>query len=341
MPLSLEYHLAFFLDFPLYNSSFAFTHTEFRDSQLSLRMDHASGPATQLHVRWTSPSWHSRPRQTLKGTSNMRVFDLLSLLNPSIRPEEAKVHLATWNGEDNPIDVYLAGEFDEWQCWQTRRNFERKFVVSLISLPGPDRWLFAGVHNSTTPEWLEDHKLYRYALTEDQSCKEMNGRLVASFHRPGRQSYLNAENWSQKIFLSEVFSESLSIGEFPGFKGVNLTKDELEMIFRQSLQSWRTALSSVAGVYLISDTASGKVYVGSASGEGGIWQRWACYADDGHGGNVELRKLLTEAGAERAKKFRYSILEIADVHASLQDILARESHWKDVLMSRTHGLNAN
>jgi len=271
----------------------------------------------------------------------MRMFDLLAILNPSIRPDEAKLHLATWNGVENPFDVYLAGKFDEWQRWQTRKNFERKFVVSLISLPGTDRWLFAGVHHSTAPEWVEERKEYRYELTEDQSCKEMNGRLVAAFHRPGRQSYLNAENWADELLVSEILAEQLSIGEFPGFKAVNLTKEELELIVRQSLESWRTALSNVAGVYLISDTLSGKLYVGSASGEGGIWQRWSCYAADGHGGNIELRKLLSEQGVERAKKFRYSILEIADLHASYQDILDRESHWKDVLMSRTYGLNAN
>ena len=271
----------------------------------------------------------------------MHIFELMAIMNPRISPVKAKVHLATWNGKDNPIDVYMAGNFDEWQRWQTRKNFERKFVVSLISLPGQDRWLFAGAYHSNGTKWLEDHSLYYYELTEDQNCKEMNGRLVVSFSRPGRQSYLNAENWAEKIALSEILAEQLSIGGFPGFKAVNLTKDELDLIVRQSLESWRTALSNVAGVYLISDTESGRTYVGSASGEGGIWQRWLCYSADGHGGNIELRRLLGEVGLERAKKFRYSILEIADLHASQDDILKRESHWKDILMSRTYGLNAN
>lgn len=269
----------------------------------------------------------------------MRIFDLLAILNPDIRPEETKVHLATWNGIDNPIDLYMAGKFDEWQRWQTRKNFERKFVISLISAPGVDRWLFAGVHKSSVPEWIGEKNEYRYDLAEDQRCKEMNGRLIASFHRPGRQSYLNSEKWIDEILVSEIRAEQLSIGEFPGFKAVNITKEELELIFRQSLESWRTALSNVAGVYLISDTLSGRLYVGSASGQGGIWQRWSGYAADGHGGNVELRRLLAEEGVERARKFRYSILEITDLHASQKDVLERESHWKDILMSREYGMN--
>ena len=39
--------------------------------------------------------------------------------------------------------------------------------------------------------------------------------------------------------------------------------------------------------------------------------------------------------------FRYSILQIADIHNSEADVLARESHWKRVLVSRDHGWNAN
>jgi flavodoxin len=271
----------------------------------------------------------------------MRIFDFLLLLNPEITPQESKVHLATWNGQDNPIDVYFAGQFDEWQRWQARKNFARRFVVSLISLPGANRWLFAGVYVSQGVQWHEEHKCYYYELVEDSKCSEMNGRMVAAFLRSGRQSYLNAEKCSDKITLSEIFAERLSIGEFPGFKAIALTKAELDLIVRQALESWRTALSNAAGVYLISDTKSGQLYVGSAYGEGGIWQRWAAYAVDGHGGNIELRKLLTTEGQERANYFRYSVLEIADVHTSKEDILRRESHWKKVLLSRSHGLNAN
>lgn len=169
----------------------------------------------------------------------------------------------------------------------------------------------------------------------------MNGRMVVTFSRPGRQSYLNAYSWSEKMVLSEVFAERISVSDFPGFKSVHLTKAELDLIVQHKLESCRAALSSVAGVYLISDNTTGRLYVGSAFGNGGIWQRWASYAASGHGGNVELRKLLNEAEPHREKGFRYSILEIADTHASQDDILRREQHWKSVLLSRLHGLNAN
>jgi len=264
-------------------------------------------------------------------------------MNPSIDPKETKVHLATKGSSEHPLDLYRIdiGKFEEWQRWQKHKNFERRCVLSLITMPGQHRWLFAGVYYSSGAQWREEEGYYYYELTEDQSCKEMNGRLVVTFSRPSRQPYLNAENWSNKIVLSEVRAEPLSIDEFLGYKSVNITKEMLELIVQKSPESWRTALSNVLGVYLISDTKSGKLYVGSASGEEGIWQRWSDYADNGHGGNDELKKLIADKGPEYTKNFRYSILEIIDVYASPDEIHRRESHWKDILMSRTHGWNRN
>ena len=271
----------------------------------------------------------------------MRIFDLLALMDSSVTPETTKVHLATWNGEDNPLDVYLSGKFEEWQRWQTNRNFQKPLVIALISLPAQNKWLFGGAYSSSGHEWLDNYKCYYYQLTELPACAEMNGRLIVHFERPGRQSYLNAERWNDKIMLSEILPERLRIAEFPGYRAIDISKEELEIITTQSIESWRAALSSVAGVYLVSDTKSGKLYVGSASGEGGIWQRWLTYATTGHGGNVDLIQLLACEGKLRSSQFRFSVLEIADLHESGDSIRFRESHWKRVLLSREHGLNSN
>ncbi len=271
----------------------------------------------------------------------MRLFDLIKIMNPEVTPEKSKIHLAGWTGEDDPLAEYYAGTFNEWQGWQSKKNFNRKYLVSLISLRAADRWLFAGVYHPRGVTKKQGGKYFKYTLDEDESCAEMGGRIVASFSRSFRQSYLIGENWADQFTVSEFRPERLTIGDFPGFKSVSLSKSELDLIVRQSLDSWRTALSNVAGVYLISDTKTGGLYVGSASGEGGIWQRWSEYSATGHGGNVELRKLLGKEMVERSKDLHFAILEIADVHASKEEILGRESHWKDILLTRTHGLNAN
>jgi hypothetical protein len=79
-------------------------------------------------------------------------------------------------------------------------------------------------------------------------------------------------------------------------------------VVRQSLSTWRAALKSVAGVYLVAD---------------------------------ELMALLKQNGDTHAKHFQFSILEICDVKASPNEVWVRESHWKNALLSRKFGYNAN
>lgn len=259
---------------------------------------------------------------------------------PDFEAQQSKIHLATHNGTENPLDVYLSGNFEAWQRNQTRRNFGRKFVISLISLPLPNTWLFAGLHTSGQPTQIEN-KTFEYPLVAVEACQSLNGRLVLQFERNGRQAYLDTETWAANIEVKELRPTRLAIADFPGYKAVHITKEQLDLIVREQLPEWRSALASVAGVYLISDSKTGRHYVGSATGENGIWGRWCEYAKNGHGGNVGIRTIMLELGSDHIRNLRYSILEIADTHASQTEILQRESHWKKVLLTREYGLNEN
>ena len=271
----------------------------------------------------------------------MQLFRLLTSLDDELTPERCKIHLACWNGIDDPLDVYLAGDFDAWQAGQHRKNFERAFVLSLIALPGPDRWLFAGVHDSSGCEWDAGTECFRYNLRRRSRTDELDGRLVVAFKRPGRQSYLVAENWVDALQVAEIRPEKMRVAKFPGYSKAMLTKQRLDIVVRQQVESWKAALSAVSGVYVIADRLNGKLYVGSATAGEGIWSRWCSYSMTGHGGDLELKRLLKAEGAAYADNFQFGVLEIADTHASTEDILARESYWKDLLLSRAHGYNAN
>ncbi len=273
----------------------------------------------------------------------MQLFDIIRLAEPSLEPSACKIHLATGNGVENPLDVFLAGDFDAWQSRQTRRNFERQYVISLIKLSAPGAWLFAGAYRSEGCHETDGSAAYaiRYELAPLESCQALVGRAIVAFARPGRQPYLNAEPWVSSMEVVELRSERLSVCEFPGYSNVVVDKPTLDLIVSQRVPSWRAALSSVAGVYLITDTANGKAYVGSAYGDAGIWGRWSAYAATGHGGNVELRRVLREHGEDRAKGFRYAILEIADTHTDREGVFQRESHWKRMLLTREFGYNGN
>lgn len=122
---------------------------------------------------------------------------------------------------------------------------------------------------------------------------------------------------------------------FPGFDRLVLSHVQLQAMMREHrYASWRTALSSVVGIYLITDTRDGRHYVGKANGAESIRQRWNVYATNGHGGNVELRR-------RDPTSFRFSLLRVFDPSTPTRNIDAAESHFKDALDSRRHGLNRN
>lgn len=257
-------------------------------------------------------------------------------MNPRITPPVSKVHLVEGNAPENPLHLYLSGKFEEWQRWQQRRNFERSYVISLIHLPGTPRWLFVGAYLSGGAEVVGRGQYY-YRLTEDTACSSMNGRLIITLNHNVEQRYLNAEHCANEMLVAEVMESPYSVGQFPGFKAVDISKAELDLLVRQSVESWKIPLSGVAGIYLVSDSQTGSLFVSSATGEGGIWRSWCDCAANGHGGNPELRRLLDNDGLGRANAFRYSLLEVADIRASGDDMLERERHWRKVLMSRDRG----
>jgi hypothetical protein len=278
----------------------------------------------------------------------MLLFELIKIKYPDIKEEDCKIHIAVANTSDtsdnineDPVDLYLSGDFEKWQSGQSKENFKRKYIISLAKLPGENRWLFVGGFISKSCEYNEEEKRYTYDTEEINGLDDLTGKLIVSFKRPSRQSYLDAEKWSGGMKALELMPKKMTVRKFAGYNKVIISKKELELIIDQSIESWKGALSNVSGIYLITDTKTGKLYVGSATGEGGIWSRWSDYSKNGHGGNDKLIKILKDEGAEYSDNFQYSVLEIADTHSSKDDVSKREIYWKNVLCSRDFGYNAN
>ena len=269
------------------------------------------------------------------------MIDLVTFLRAAevaVDTSSLKVHLACWTGKENPLVSFHDGKFGQWQEFQNRKNFECSQVVGLIDL-GNGSWLFAGVYQILGCRERPGRRppiRYRTQLLPRQD--DWIGRIIVQHKRSGRNSY---RKWrpGMDLTLLEIRPEKLAMDDFPGFSEVVLNHRDLKIITDRQVPSWHGALSNIKGVYLVTDTQTGRHYVGKASGKDGIWQRWCEYANNGHGGNVELKKLLKNAGPRRLLQFQYSILEIADTHAKDNDILARESHWIKVLKSRALGLN--
>jgi len=256
----------------------------------------------------------------------------------SVDESNLKVHLACWNGKEDPIDSYYAGVFKEWQEEQTRKNFECNQVLSLIDI-APSEWLFVGVYRiaKAAKRCPNRPHLFIYGTEALGGQDHLIGRIKVA-HKRSRASYV----WHKPpvtLPIIEIMRDKQVVGDFPGYNKVAVSHQELRIIIGQKVASWHGALANIKGVYLIIDKSTGGQYVGKASGGDGIWNRWTTYAKDGHGGNVKLKKLLKAKGEGHKVNFQYSILEIADTHASDADILARESYWMRALGSRVHGLN--
>ena len=252
-----------------------------------------------------------------------------------------KAHFARWNGHSQPLDVW-ARDKEEWQGWQEYRpvkdDFNRQYIFSLVQMyHESDIWLFGGVFRV-----LQRHA-DRYSVELSEQGKGFIGRLKLRSDYRMRATRVKFENHYPIFEIQEILSEPYSGRIFPGFENIDLSFGELETIVQNSRPDWRAALASVKGVYMISDTITGKRYVGSAYGDQGIWSRWCEYAETGHGSNVELRALVSEPTLEYCRKaFRFALLEHRPMATSDTAVINRESFWKSILLTRGNsGLNRN
>ena len=269
----------------------------------------------------------------------MNLKKFLAAAGIEIDENLVKIHFATNQGSD-PLLAFYSGSFKQWQEEQTQKNFSRPYVLGLIQIEDKATWLFAGLYRILGVE-KGSHTAWLYSTELAPGQEALIGRAVVRYAKPFRNSYPAYETCADQLELAELRKERASISRFPGYKNVLLRKQELDVVVSQNLESWQSALSSVSGVYVIVDRSTGKKYIGSAYGAGGIWSRWCEYSSTGHGGNRDLIILLANQPRDHCSQFHFSILEVCDLSFSKDQVIARESHWKNVLCSREHGLNCN
>ncbi|TNE62671.1 MAG: GIY-YIG nuclease family protein [Alphaproteobacteria bacterium] len=253
-----------------------------------------------------------------------------------------KAHCAVRNDYgDQPLDVF-ARDRSEWHGWNAykgqRDDFNRKYIFSLMSFYHEvDTWLFGGVYEV---KGITDGT-YDVALID--VAEEYIGRLKLKFRLPYRNRRPKLENCFDDFVVSEILPEQYTGQEFVGFDSIDISYGQLEAIVKNQKSDWRGALQNVKGVYLITDVSAGKRYVGSAYGDAGVWARWSCYVETGHGYNDELTKLIAEKGMGYARQhFRFSLLEFRPMSFDDRLLIEREGYWKQVLLTRGQwGYNKN
>lgn len=272
--------------------------------------------------------------------------DLLRFTPEELQNDRIKVKFNIWNGYENPIDVYKRDPDEingRWLLWREKRRYFRvgDIAICLVRLDG-DRWLLTGVKRITKD--LDVAGGVNYEAEDVARCKAMaQGRIIVRYHK----YHTGADRWycdvCNDLIVSEVLPASYDGDEFPGYDRVRLSYSQLETVIRRHRSDWVNALESQKAVYLISDRATGKMYVGSATSDNGmLLARWSSYVTNGHGGNVELVELVKDKGFDYVKtNFIYSILENYNARIPDEQIRARESWWKEMLMTRQFGYNSN
>ncbi len=247
--------------------------------------------------------------------------------------------------EDKPEWI----EMNAYKTKQANNNLNKaKYLLAFAQYYpyGPNYYIFGGMYKvEIIDENIENDIGYNLTLMDDY--KEYIKRLIIKLERPiGWDIYNKKYESVQKSLNPEIYelAPSTKLGTFPGYNSVKLSHKDLQRIVNNDEPSWKNALSNVKGIYVITDKSTGKLYIGSASGNAeGIWQRWSNYADIKNltGGNKFFEELKGIDNQYIIDNFSYSILEIFDMRTKQEDILNRENFWKDVLKTREFGMNRN
>ncbi len=178
-----------------------------------------------------------------------------------------------------------------------------------------------------------------FELVEVELLADLRWRLVIDWGTAARRWNQNGVNALKKPVLSIA---ERAVDPFPGFENVVVTFAHLEEIVTEKRRyaEWHAALASVSAIYLIVDTATGKQYVGSAYGEGGLLARWRTYIETFHGNNKLMMQEL-EADPSTFSRFQFSILQILPRTVTDHEVITVETLFKRKLLSHTFGLNAN
>lgn len=247
--------------------------------------------------------------------------------------------------KNSMFDLYLnyRDTFLDYQSEQLVKRFENvDYIVSFIGEEGTYS-RFAGVFkNNGIIRMLDDYngeKLAKYDFTELTGYDVLKERVIIDWKNPisWLQNYVNQ---MPVIRIDRGLSEN-NIPVFTRFEDTILDYNQLKRIIDTNNPEWKSKLKSCNCVYLILDKYTGKQYVGSTYNKGGIWERWANYAQTGHGGDKKLKELIDKDNNYAKKYFQWCILETLPLTIISKQAIDRESLYKRKFGTLNFGYNNN
>jgi hypothetical protein len=251
--------------------------------------------------------------------------------------------------KDSRIDLYNAYRtkreiFLKYQQQQAKEVFSG--VDYIVSFIGEEGLLsrFVGVYKVLRCRQLPKVQIsvidtpytIEYDFGEILTFDDLKERVIVKWS--------NAISWHQWIKNEMEVIEihpGLHYKHFTDYSDFILNFNELKEIITNGYNDWKRMLAGAKGIYLINDSKTGKLYVGSAYGEDGIWGRWSSYVStNGHGGNKQLRELIQKKD-DYAENFQFSILMILPKTITADQAVEKERLFKNKLGTNSFGLNSN
>lgn len=251
---------------------------------------------------------------------------------------------------------YDNGFFELYLRTQRKKMFkDGQYILNFVGTQGTTGrfegcYLVKGVRSMegiTLPESFpikpEKPPVFYYDLEKTDIMSDYVERLLIDWGKGARSWCQNGTTEKEIIALMPHRNAQL-VSQLTDFENIRLSFDELESIVLAPdfYSEWVGALSTTYAIYLITDTASGQQYVGSAYGKNGLYGRWSEYVNTKHGGNKKIQ-LLLKRYPERYHKFQFSILQILPKSVTVDStgIEKVEKSWKKKLKSIEFGLNDN
>lgn len=246
-----------------------------------------------------------------------------------------------FDGNWNPIELFKNNEIDtlldgHYSNYKKNKSYKvGQITVGFIRINTSENlWLLFHIGRVTKDLNIQSCMGYEYETLYDY--EKYFGRIIVRFKNKSQNMVRKAISVIDDCEISQILPDIFDNDIFPGYDKVNVSWNELSRVITKD--TWITALRNQKGIYLITDTSNGKMYIGSAYGDEMILNRWESYVQTGHGGNKALRNL---AFKHIKTYFRYSILDIFKSTTESQIIIERENWWKETLLSRKFGYNAN
>lgn len=271
--------------------------------------------------------------------------DILQIRQSEIKNTRIKFNI--YNGYTDPLELYKENPEQvntTWFLWHDSRRYFHSGQTAICFLRlSRNTWLLTTIKHIIEELDVGTNGGVGYEAEEVDTYKKFFGRVIIKYHNTNKSIGRTFESVMQELKVLEVLNDKFTGSEFPGYENVRLTYSQLKNIIDRQIPGWTPALENQKAVYLITDTKTGRLYVGSATAQYGmLLQRWSNYVSNGHGGNVGLKEIVATHGFDYVKEnFQYSILE--NYNARMDDgyILKREAWWKDTLKTREFGLNKN